>query len=317
MAEKRRGVVDTHMHVPDLFLPSKLSPENARRTILEEMDEAGVEKALIYALEIPYTVMERVTLDQVYKGLEEAISYGRFNLPPSLSKIVEGPEEVLEEHSRMLRIAHTPSERVIDICRGTDRLFPVGSIDLESPGAVERLGRLLSMGVVAVKIYPTLSMLGRRELEVLDTVASLLEAAGSALIIHTGCDPGVWELPNFCEYGRPSRFEEVIRKHRDLPIVLSHMGAYSALAPGIYLHEALDLARRYSNVYLDTAAVEPHLIALAVRRVGAGKVMFGSDYPAVAWSTLPDLVARIAGLDIPEGEKERILYWNAVRVFEL
>lgn len=310
-------VIDIHMHVPDLFLPTKLSPEEARRLLLKEMDEAGVERAFIYAFEIPHTIMSRVTLEQVYKGLEEAVSYGRFNLPPSLSKIVEGPHEVLEEHARMLEIAHTPSERVVEICRSTHRLLPVGSLDLEAPGILERLGELIGMGVVAVKIYPTLAMLGRRGMEALELVAEVLETAGKALIIHTGCDPGIWELPNFCEYGKPSRFEDIIRSYRDMPVILSHMGAYSALAPGIYLHEALDLAKRYGNVYLDTAAVEPHLILLAVRRVGAGKVLFGSDYPAIAWNSLPDLVARVARLDLSERDRERLLYLNAVRVFGL
>ncbi len=313
MSEGR--VIDVHMHVPDLFLPTKLSPEEARRILLKEMDEAGVEQALIYAFEIPHTIMARVTLEQIYKGLEEAVSYGRFNLPPSLSKIVEGPHEVLEEHARMLEIAHTPSERVIDICRGTERLLPVGSLDLEGPGALKRLGELIGMGVVAVKIYPTLAMMGRREMEALEAVAEILEATGKPLIIHTGCDPGIWELPNFCEYGKPSRFEEIIRRHRDLPVILSHMGAYSALAPGIYLHEALDLAKRYGNVYLDTAAVEPHLILLAVQRVGSDKVLFGSDYPAIAWNSLPDLVARVARLNLPERDKERLLYLNAAGIF--
>ncbi|GAB3922202.1 hypothetical protein GCM10011575_14350 [Microlunatus endophyticus] len=60
-------------------------------------------------------------------------------------------------------------------------------------------------------------------------------------------------------------------------IMLGHMGGY------FHVDEALQVAERYPNVVLETSAMPyPEKIIEAVRRVGAERVVFGSDGPVAS-----------------------------------
>ena len=310
-------IVDAHLHVPDIFDVDKMDTVEVRGLIIGEMDRAGVDVALVYSLEVnPKLVLERITLDRVFKGLEDTISYGNYSLPPSLLRTIENLEDVLVDHSNVLKTVFTPSERVIKLCKDTNRLKPVGSVDLSlGDEALERVESLLAMGAVGIKILPTVQVMEEKEMNVLDAAADILEDHARILFIHTGCDPGIWELPNLCSAGNPKNFEGLIGRHRDLPVVLCHMGSYSALRPGIYLEEALELTRRYDNVYLDTAAVEPQILLKAYSKVGPNKILFGSDYPLVGYE-LKELVGNVARLPIPQRDRERILGLNTLDLLD-
>jgi predicted TIM-barrel fold metal-dependent hydrolase len=60
----------------------------------------------------------------------------------------------------------------------------------------------------------------------------------------------------------------------DSTIVLGHMGGY------FHVDEAIDVAETYGNVVLETSAMPyPDKIRTAVERIGADRVVFGSDGP--------------------------------------
>lgn len=60
----------------------------------------------------------------------------------------------------------------------------------------------------------------------------------------------------------------------DARIILGHMGGY------FHVDEALDVAEQFPNVILETSAMPyPDKIRVAVERVGADRVIFGSDGP--------------------------------------
>ena len=57
-------------------------------------------------------------------------------------------------------------------------------------------------------------------------------------------------------------------------IILGHMGGY------FHVDEAIDVAERYPNIILETSAMPyPEKIREAVERIGAERVIFGSDGP--------------------------------------
>jgi predicted TIM-barrel fold metal-dependent hydrolase len=73
-------------------------------------------------------------------------------------------------------------------------------------------------------------------------------------------------------------------------------------------------AERYGNIVLETSAVPyPDKIGEAVRRLGAERVIFGSDGPGCN-PTLEVEKVRLAGLS-PEDER-RVLAGNIVRLLE-
>jgi predicted TIM-barrel fold metal-dependent hydrolase len=60
----------------------------------------------------------------------------------------------------------------------------------------------------------------------------------------------------------------------DSVIILGHMGGY------FHVDEALDVAEKYPNIVLETSAMPyPEKIRAAVNRIGADRVVFGSDGP--------------------------------------
>jgi predicted TIM-barrel fold metal-dependent hydrolase len=80
-------------------------------------------------------------------------------------------------------------------------------------------------------------------------------------------------------------------------IILGHMGGY------FHVEEAIDVAARFPNVYLETSAMPyPRMIRRAIDLVGAERVLFASDGPGC----LPSLEVhkvRLAGLSSAEAER--------------
>jgi uncharacterized protein len=80
-------------------------------------------------------------------------------------------------------------------------------------------------------------------------------------------------------------------------IILGHMGGY------FHVDEAIDVAARFSNVYLETSAMPyPAQIRRAIDTIGAERVLFASDGPGC----LPKLEVhkvRLAGLSAWEAER--------------
>ncbi|MEB2836774.1 MAG: amidohydrolase family protein [Desulfurococcales archaeon] len=306
------GYIDFHVHLPW----REHDPREAARRLLAEMDSAGVERAVVIAVEPSLKLFkERVNAETIRKAAADALDYLVYMRIPRLRRILFSPEESLNEHERIL-VEHTRrSEDVLEAAEASGgRLLAVASYNPEL-GPIGTLERIKGKRYLGVKLYPTLHFCTPNEKR-LRPLLDYMESEGLILIVHTGCDPGIWELPDLCSGARPSSLEPVARRHRDLVIVVAHLGSYSALKPGIYFDEALRLIERYDNVYADTSAVDSFLVELAVERVGYDKLLFGSDYPYVTGLTIADFVESILRMNIEWRAKMAILRWNAERLLK-
>lgn len=99
----------------------------------------------------------------------------------------------------------------------------------------------------------------------------------------------------------------VAQARPQLPIVLAHAGA-NGNGP-----EAMAVALRCPNVYLETTWAPVGFVRDAVRRLGARRVMFGSDQPANIGVEL----AKFQALDLPDADLERCLSGTAREVFKI
>lgn len=135
------------------------------------------------------------------------------------------------------------------------------------------------------------------------------EKRGWIVLVQTGAPKAhlVYRRPEFSEIGR---FERWFRDHPKTKFVLSRMGFNTP-------ERAMDLAERYANVFLETSWQPTETIAEAVRRVGAERVVFGSDWPIlgnnqrVGTHRIRDAVA--SQMLTPD-EAERILGGNAAQL---
>jgi uncharacterized protein len=126
------------------------------------------------------------------------------------------------------------------------------------------------------------------------------------LLIHS------WGLPehgNAVAYSLPAQILELAREHPGLKIVMGHMG-------GTEWMDGIRAAEKVPNLYLDTCAsyADQDKVAVAVRTLGAEKVLFGSG---ATEGSLVMQKAAILDANLTDTEKATVLCGAALKVFDL
>lgn len=94
-------------------------------------------------------------------------------------------------------------------------------------------------------------------------VMACAERLGLPVSVHSGA-----------HYCLPWQIGALAARFPAVPVIMDHMGWR------YYVEGALDVALSTPNIYLETAMVSmPGYIRLAVDKVGADRVIYGSDYP--------------------------------------
>jgi len=195
-----------------------------------------------------------------------------------------------------------------------ERLIAIGGVlpDHPSPGAeVERLVR--ELGIRGIKIHPPHQRFapnayvdGQRP--GLAEIYAACERLKVPVIVHTGTSifPGARN-----RFGQPILVEDVAIDYPHLTLVLAHGGR------PLWTGEAMFLARRFPNVYLEISGIPPaRLLSYfpELERLHA-KVIFGTDWPGPG---VPDIGANLAafrGLGLSEAAQRAILEQNPLAVF--
>lgn len=187
-----------------------------------------------------------------------------------------------------------------------DRFIGTASVDLYRPmTAVRELRRCVrELGFKALRIVPWLWNLPPNDRRYYPLYAECIELGIPFMtqIGHTGplCPS---------EPGRPIPYlDEVLLEFPELAIVGGHVGFP-------WLNEAISLAMKYPNFYVDTSAYKlnrvPAEIIEYMRGQGCKKVMFGTNYPMVT----PDACLKgLDGLCLDDNAKGLFLGGNAARV---
>lgn len=105
---------------------------------------------------------------------------------------------------------------------------------------------------------------------------------------------------------------EVSLKYPELIIILAHLGGDT---PSLYLECASEVKKpEYKNVYLGTESVREYkFVEQAIKKAGAEKVIFGSDYNLCLPQTF---IPVIENIDIPTEDKELIFSGNILRLLK-
>lgn len=318
-SEGGRRVVDVHIH------PFTSASEDV---LLNAMDSAGVDTGVLLAIDVHSDDLEQQAIyDKFASRLDESMgNYGeilRRSLPFRHGGLTP---DVLRRYveSAFSRVGIS-DERVVELVqRHPSRFLGFGSADPSKDfGYVQnRLDYIRSRGLRGVKLLPTLQFFNPSENRNFHYICEYCESKGLIIMYHTGCDPGPFEIPLLAEDANPRYLREVLRRCSPT-IILAHMGSYSALQPGIWLDEALELARGNEHVWLDTAAVFDMLhhenIVQKIRSAGVMKrILFGSDYPVIEGCTIAHAKAYIESSPcLTAEEKGSILGDNACRLLGL
>lgn len=190
-----------------------------------------------------------------------------------------------------------------------DRLFGMAAVNLLRPmEAVKELRRCVkTLGFRALRVIPWLWNLPPNDRRYYPLYAECCELGipFCTQIGHTGplCPS---------EPGRPIPYlDEVALDFPELVIIAGHVGFP-------WTNEAISLAMKYPNVYLDTSAYKatryPRELVEYLRGNGRKKVLFASNYPML---TPAMCLENIGQLDLEEEARQRFLYANAAHIFAL
>jgi len=120
-------------------------------------------------------------------------------------------------------------------------------------------------GFKGIKLHPLVHAFLPTDEEVLPIV-EFAEKERIPVAIHSGHPP----------FSLPWSIGELAEMYPEVRIVMLHMGH----AHGVYIQAAINTAKKYDNIILETSGVSMHSkIKEAVEKVGEGRVVFGSDYP--------------------------------------
>ena len=160
------------------------------------------------------------------------------------------------------------------------RLLPFACVDPKVVQAAEEVERCLAAGMRGVgELAFYTEVLDASVVAILEPIASSCRQHGVPLMIHTNervghLYPGKSEASLKVIY-------EIVRTFPENRFILCHWGG------GLFIYELLKKEARevLSQVAYDTAAspfvYDPSIYAVAVKIVGAQRVLFGSDYPLI------------------------------------
>ncbi|MBY0471886.1 amidohydrolase family protein [bacterium] len=309
-------VVDSHLHFFTDLVPKTLMTSN-----LVGLSALGELRRKARVLLKPWTKTLHETqtwVRQLPEGPRKVIDQigGVMTLPSLLVEsnfddMIEGMDVAGIDVGVVIPHAYASNELVLEACRDNPRLIaavtvPVGTA---KPGA--HLKSLAKKGAKVLKIHAAAD----GEAPHAPRYKASLKAAGELgmpVIIHTGCFHSAlfFKEP---ELGNVSHYEHWFEAHPETQFVLAHMNLHKPEA-------ALDIAEKNPNVWVDTSWQPVEIIAEAVRRIGAERVLFGSDWPIIGHN-LEVGITRIqecveAGW-MSQAEADQILGLNAVKLFKI
>lgn len=163
------------------------------------------------------------------------------------------------------------------------------------PHAVELVKKALGeWGFRGVKLHPLFHAFLPTD-EAVDPIMEEARRHKVPVAIHSGHPP----------FSLPWSIGELAEKYSDVRIVMLHMGH----GHGVYIQAAINTAKRYANIILETSGMPMHTkIKEAVRTVGKRRVVYGSDIP-FHHSSVELQRVKVAGLS--EGDLRLVLHDNS------
>ena len=232
--------------------------------------------------------------------------------PAIVESLIETMDECGVDKSVVLNIVtkETQHEHVLSFAKEIDseRLISFGSVMPGSEYALEYVWKVSDEGLRGIKLHPPLQRIDFDDKR-LFPVYDLARALNLVVVFHAG-----WDATYRDEMRASVEMTlNVVKNFPGLKLVAAHMG-------GLRLaRDVFDRLAGKHNLYFDTAYtadlwLDKGMFRDIIRRHGAERVLFGSDYP---WHLPSAEIGLIKSLGIGEEEKKMILGENAARLLGL
>ena len=180
-----------------------------------------------------------------------------------------------------------------------DKFIGFGSIHPDHPEMEKELDYMLSRGLRGVKLHPDFQHFLLDDPQAICLFEAMAER-NLPLLVHTG--------DTRYPYSEPERMARALDAVPGLTAICAHLGGWSRW------DAAWQVLAGRKNVYVDCSsslyALGAEEAANVIRRYGADRVFFGTDYPM--W-TPQEEIARFMALLLTDDEREMILHRNFER----
>ncbi len=182
------------------------------------------------------------------------------------------------------------------VAQSCGRFIGFGTLHPDSDDIARDIDELVSLGLHGVKLHPDIQGFKIDDYRCLK-IYELCEGR-LPILFHLG--------DNRYDFSNPNRIKPILDIFTGLTVIGAHFGGWS-----IWERASEELCG-CKNLFVDCSS---SLYALSreqavgiIRRYGAQRVLFGSDYPM--WSPKEEL-ERFLSLELEDGENKMILYENA------
>jgi predicted TIM-barrel fold metal-dependent hydrolase len=216
-------------------------------------------------------------------------------------------------------IEEPPSARLNDrvkeiIDRDPQRYVGFGGVDPTEPGAQAEAVRALDvLGLRGINIQPWASGMPPDHADCVWVFETCAERS-VPITVHTGMNLAPTRS---MELGHPGAVDRLAARFPDLPIVLNHGG-------WPWLDEAIAVAWRHPNVYIEFGAIAPRKLGEAgspwekvvnlMKDWFAPKVLFATDWPTLSFRRG---VEEFSALDLPPTALRKAMGDNAAKLLGL
>lgn len=185
---------------------------------------------------------------------------------------------------------------------GESRLAVFGSVHPYSIRVERKVMRMIKMGAVGMKMHPAEQLYTAANKRAY-RIYELCDHYRLPILFHTGAS----DIAPKWQKDLPAirHFRDPVREFPSLIFIFGHSGIHQ-------YEEAIELARRHENIYLELSGQPPHRIKKMIDGMGTERLLFGSDWPFYAIE-LPLAKALIATEGMPE-VRRKILAENAKRM---
>lgn len=250
----------------------------------------------------PFTAEELLPLmDGPFPILGSARRVDRAVVQPHSGETLQAHRSFREQHAYVAEVVRRYPDRLVGCMHINPHLGVEAAL-----AELERLHR--EHGFRAVKLNPSLhAYMPPRSRDLLDPI---FEAAGRLrlpVIVHMGDTP----------FAIPVLMAPIAEAHPQTTIILAHLGTQKVS----YADEAIYVARKHENVWLETGWGTLPRLKEAVQALGPGKLVFGSDCPIQEIGSQLRTIEVLAwrppiGMNLPAADVERVMGDNMVALLE-
>jgi hypothetical protein len=264
-------VIDMHAHVAQAYLlPLRVDLERATD---------NVEHYLPACCPIDFEVYQnRNITPAALRALKRdltlgSLSRGGMRATHTVPNLVREMDELGVAHAVLLPIdlpyVSRNAAHALAAARRQPRLLGFGSVHPVVDRVGERLDDQAHAGARGVKMHPAVQLMAPNH----PRAMALYHQCGERdlpLLWH--CGPVGIELASGRRRSQVALYEEPIARHPRTRFVLGHAGA-------LQMEQALDLACRYANVWLELSGQSLGNVRAILARADPDRVVYGSDWP--------------------------------------